>query len=47
MQALPSLRTATSLEVLVRIDAPSATSGDLIFSYWMRRPDGPRVTTFA
>ena len=37
MQALPSLRTATSLEVLVRIDAPSATSGDLIFSYWMQQ----------
>ena len=37
MQALPTLRTATSLEVLVRIEAPKATEGELVFSYWMQQ----------
>jgi len=37
MQQLPTLRTATSLEILVRIDAPEATSGELVFSYWMQQ----------
>ena len=37
MQQLPTLRTATSLEILVRIDAPKATSGEHVFSYWMQQ----------
>lgn len=37
MQQLPTLRTATSLEVLVRVEAPQATQGELIFSYWMQQ----------
>lgn len=37
MQGLPTLRTATSLEVLVRVEAPQATQGELVFSYWMQQ----------
>ena len=37
MQSLPTLRTSTSLEITVRIDAPEATSGELVFSYWMQQ----------
>ena len=37
MQQLPTLRTATSLEVLVRVEAPKATQGELVFSYWMQQ----------
>ena len=37
MQSLPTLRTSTSLEMTVRIDAPEATSGELVFSYWMQQ----------
>ena len=37
MQSLPSLRTATSLEVLVRVDASQSTRGQLVFSYWMQQ----------
>ena len=37
MQGLPTLRTATSLEVLVRVEAPKATQGELVFSYWMQQ----------
>ena len=36
LQTLPTLRTSTSLEITVRINAPQATEGDLIFSYWMQ-----------
>ena len=35
MQALPQLRTKTFLEVLVNVEAPRATSGELLLSYWM------------
>ena len=37
MQALPTLRTATSLKVMVRIESPQPTQGELAFSYWMQQ----------
>lgn len=37
MQTLPTLRTATSLEVLVRVESPQPTQGELVFSYWMQQ----------
>ena len=37
MQQLPTLRTATSLEVLVRVEVPRQTEGALAFSYWMQQ----------
>ena len=37
MQTLPTLRTSTSLEVTVRVDADVATQGQLVFSYWMQQ----------
>ena len=36
MQQLPTLRTSTSLEVVVRVESPKSTSGSLAFSYWMQ-----------
>ena len=37
MQQLPTLRTATSLEVLVRVESAKSTQGELVFSYWMQQ----------
>jgi hypothetical protein len=37
MQQLPTLRTATSLEVLVRVESTKSTQGELVFSYWMQK----------
>ena len=37
MQQLPTLRTATSLVVLVRVEVPRQTEGALAFSYWMQQ----------
>ena len=37
LQALPTLRTATSLEVLVRVESPQPTQGELVLSYWMQQ----------
>ncbi|MDA0940400.1 MAG: mucoidy inhibitor MuiA family protein [Bacteroidetes bacterium] len=37
MQQLPTLRTATSLEVMVRVESAKSTQGELVFSYWMQQ----------
>jgi hypothetical protein len=37
MGELPQLRTETTLEVLVRVETETATSGELMLSYWMNQ----------